>query len=52
MANINGNEIYFGIIGDVGTGTAPPVATATIIANGVKESVVGTAEFSEIEVAE
>lgn len=52
MANINGNEIYFGIIGDVGAGATPQAATATLFSNGLKDSTVGSAEFSEIEVAE
>lgn len=52
MANINGNEIYFGIIGEVGTAATPPAANAALFSNGVKEYTVGVAEFSEIEVAE
>lgn len=52
MANINNNEIYFGIIGDVGAGAAPPAADVKLFANGVKEYTVGTSEFSEIEVAQ
>lgn len=41
MANINGNEIYFGIIGTIGTGIS--VAEIISFQDGIEDSNTGTA---------
>ncbi len=43
MANINGNEIYFGIIGEIGS--AAPIGEMTAYFAGTSRSTAGAAEY-------
>lgn len=43
MANINGNEIYFGIIGSVSSGGNSPIGEAVGELAGISSSVIGEA---------
>lgn len=47
MANINGNEIYFGIIGEIESG-ANAAGNITALTNGTINSNTGIAAFSQL----
>lgn len=48
MANINGHEILFGIVGSVGTNQASTAGTMTAIYTGTADSIAGSPEYDAV----
>ncbi|MBP3573256.1 MAG: hypothetical protein J6J71_01460 [Prevotella sp.] len=48
MANINGHEILFGIVGSVGTDQVPTGGTMAAIYTGTTDSIAGSPEYDAV----